>query len=129
MAKRQKINLKKIPTSLLPVLEEYTAARDARRALEAEARATAKTLARAQRRLLDAIGAEDTALCGDLLITVKRGSPIEASLTLVGETSLGWKDVESLRLRDGRVIRGQEVVSVYGGRAGSIVITAVKTET
>ncbi len=124
---KQKLNLKKLPSSLLPIIVEYAAARDARRALEAEARATAKTLARAQSRILTALDDAEVAVCGDLLVTAKRGEPIGAVLTLNDQSTLAWDDVKSLTAGD-RVICARDVVSLYGGRAGSVTITAVKRE-
>lgn len=122
---KERPKLKKLPASLAPTIKAYVEARDAKRFADAAARTAEKTLKTTQARIIAAMEGQQTAVCEDHLVVLKRGEPVEAQLTLVDQTKVSWSEVTRVIVGN-REIKRADVIGLYGGKAGAVSLMISK---
>lgn len=98
-------------------LRDYVKLRETKARFDAEARA-AKSVADAERDAIIAAMGGTSAICGNMTVSVKKGSDAAASLTLTDGRKVKWSDVTHIRVA-GQLIEAGQVASIFGGRSGS----------
>jgi hypothetical protein len=68
--------------------------------------------------LLKAMSGAPAAVCGDLVLTLKETAAAQAAVTLRDGRKIKWPAIEGI-LIDNDVVPACDVLSLYGGRAGS----------
>ena len=101
-------------------IRRFRVTRLEKREAEAAARAADKIVKSLRDELRAAIGPTGAAICGNMILSVKEGAAVAASITLADGRKIDWSRVTSL-------VIGSEIVSaagasLFGGRSGSVDI-------
>lgn len=115
------------PTSILKLppkaweakIRDYAIARQTQKESEAAARAAGSVRTPLRDELLFAMGDSPAAICGDIVLTVKRSAGAAAALTLTDGSKVPWATVTSL-LVGNRTIPVGDIKTLFGGRDGSV---------
>lgn len=101
-------------------VSDYMTLKGQLREAEASARALKGRVEALQGRILGAFPDSAVAVCGNwtLMRTAKKG--VEATLTTNGGEKIPFSEVEEIFLKAGGRVRGSDVVTLYGGRSGSV---------
>ena len=107
-----------------PRLRGYALLRDMQQKADAEARAAKAAADAARDEIIAALAGATAATCGNLVVTVKTGSPAPASLTLETGQKIPGDKVTSLIVGNVNV-PASDVKTIYGGRNGSPTVEIV----
>ena len=99
-------------------VRDFIAAKALKKLKSAEADAADRQYKALRGQLFPALSGAPAAMCGNHLLTVKRGSAAAASLTLANGRKVAWSVVQAVRI-GGKLMPAAEIASVYGGRAAS----------
>lgn len=109
------------PAKWLEKLKNYVQLTTLKKETAAEAAAAEQAHKAAKGELLLALGTATAARCGSAVVTVKEGKPAEASLTLASGRKIKFSAVTAVLVGNEQIKAG-EIVSIYGGRDGSVTV-------
>lgn len=113
--------LKLNPKTWEDKIKDYATARQTQKDSEAAARAAQGVRTPLRDEILFAMGDSPAAICGNIVLTVKRSAGAAAALTLTDGSKIPWASVTSL-LVGNRTIPVSDIKTLFGGRDGSVDI-------
>lgn len=103
----------------MDMIRDYAAAKATRKLADAQARAAESQVKSLRAKLFPALSGAPSAVCGQVILTIKTGAPARATITLRDGQIIDLAAVQSIKV-GGKQISSDLIASIYGGRAGSV---------
>jgi hypothetical protein len=111
--------LVRLPKTMLGVIREYAAAKEAKKEADKASRNAENTIKSLRDQLTKAMEGQASAVCEHVVLTLKQTADAAPSLTMNDGSTVKWELVTNVLIGN-RNISTSEIKSIYGGRSGSL---------